>query len=180
MKQPSQSNKHRNQVATRLVTVVAVESTSTATASLSAFNRSIVPVRLSDLEDALLFADVEGGYTNQVYIERATGKLFYVSEETELDEYPEDADNLERYAVMPTKAELDLNFGLVRAFALEHLAAEDADRVFAIIRRKGAYRRFKSWLAARELLAQWHDFESERTEAALRQWCAENGIKLEG
>ena len=40
---------------------------------------------------------------------------------------------------------------------------------------RGAYGRFKDFLAARGLLEAWYAFEDERENEALRIWCDEHG-----
>ena len=52
---------------------------------------------------------------------------------------------------------------------------EQADEIF---RRRGAYARFKQLLDFHGALEKWYEFEQESTEAALRNWCSENGVQL--
>src|SRR5262249_13157430 len=45
---------------------------------------------------------------------------------------------------------------------------------------KGAYRRYRDLLARRGAHVRWYDFLNKSEEAALREWCLENGIDLSG
>jgi len=56
--------------------------------------------------------------------------------------------------------------------------AEDLDHVGEIFSRKGAYGGFKDLLARRGKIDEWHDFENEATNRALREWCSDNLIEL--
>jgi hypothetical protein len=49
-----------------------------------------------------------------------------------------------------------------------------------IFSRRGAYRRYKELLVRRDALERWYDFSNKSEAAALREWCAENGIDLSG
>ena len=75
--------------------------------------------------------------------------------------------------------ELDLGKPLVLDFAREFLP-DDYDEVRHIFSRRGAYRRYKDLLVRRTALERWYDFSNKSEEAALREWCAENGIELSG
>ena len=90
---------------------------------------------------------------------------------------PDDID--EKYISIPDKRELDLGKPLVLDFAREFLP-DDYDEVRHIFSRKGAYRRYKDLLVHRGALERWYDFSNKAEEAALREWCVENGIDLSG
>jgi hypothetical protein len=53
------------------------------------------------------------------------------------------------------------------------------DKVRGFFRRRGGYARFKSFLAALDLLDRWHRFEADRTKAELLKWCKEERIPIE-
>ena len=46
--------------------------------------------------------------------------------------------------------------------------------------RSGAYSSYKVLLERRGLLKKWYDTENSREERALRKWCKENEIELDG
>jgi hypothetical protein len=134
-------------------------------------------IEYDDIEDAFLFVSSAPEYSNTAIIDRLTGTIYYTSDMGDSDELPEDVDDSDRYVALPHKNELDLGLALVRDFVSGH-AADLAREVESIFRRRGAYSRFKHLLESRGLLDTWHEYEQTRTEAALREWCADNGIAL--
>ena len=75
------------------------------------------------------------------------------------------------------KNDLDLGRPLALRFVARELP-EQAERVGEFFRHKGAYARFKDLLESEGLLEKWYNFEAESTEKALRDWCAENDIRI--
>ena len=43
---------------------------------------------------------------------------------------------------------------------------------------RGAYSRFKQLLTSQGLLEAWYKFEEDRSNAALKAWCSDNGIDI--
>ena len=116
---------------------------------------------------------------NEAYLDRQSGKIYWHSELGDNDEeLPDDIDD-EKYISIPDKRELDLGKALVLNFAREFLP-HDYDEVRHIFSRRGAYRRYKELLVRRDALERWYDFSNKSEAAALREWCAENGIDLSG
>lgn len=93
------------------------------------------------------------------------------------EELPDDLDDSGRYIEVPHKNDLDLGKDLVFRFAGQHMQGS-YEHVRSLFQRKGAYRRFRQFLESKGLLAKWHRFEEQATEAALREWCAQNEIEL--
>jgi hypothetical protein len=62
--------------------------------------------------------------------------------------------------------------------ALGHQKDDAADEVCHIFSQRGAYSRYKDLLVRRGALERWYDFSNKSEEAALREWCVENGIDL--
>jgi hypothetical protein len=54
---------------------------------------------------------------------------------------------------------------------------DDLDQVRRYFSRRGAYGNFKDLLAQRRAIEQWHKFEDEAAQRALREWCSENSIE---
>jgi len=98
--------------------------------------------------------------------------------EEDIEAWPDDADDEEKYLSIPHKKELDLGKPLVFAFAREFLP-DEFNEVRRMFDRRGAYARFKDLLQRRKALDRWYDFETRATEAALREWCEINGITIE-
>jgi len=134
-------------------------------------------VSFCDLQLAFEFVSSGGMGENEAYLDRQSGKIYWRSEFGEIDEeLPDDIDN-EKYIAIPDRRELDLGKPLVLEFAREFLP-DDYDEVRHIFNRRGAYRRYKDLLVRRGALERWYDFSNTAEEAALREWCAENGIEL--
>ena len=138
-----------------------------------------MPVSFSDLQLAFEFVSSGGMGENEAYLDRQSGKIYWHSGFGDNDEeLPDDIDD-EKYISIPDKRELDLGKPLVLDFAREFLPV-DYDEVRHIFSRRGAYRRLKDLLVRRGAIDQWEDFSNKAEEAALREWCAENGIDLSG
>ena len=92
---------------------------------------------------------------------------------------PEDIYDAEKYVAIPHKNDLDLGRNLVLDFVDEVLpdAARDVERMFS---RRGAYANFKNLLERRRLLERWYEYEAAADEKALREWCADQGIQIDG
>lgn len=64
-------------------------------------------------------------------------------------------------------------------FAAEFLV-DALNEVQEIFSSSGAYSRFKDLLEHRGMLQQWYEYEAKVQKEALRQWCVDRGIELEG
>jgi hypothetical protein len=138
-----------------------------------------MPISFSDLQLAFEFVSSGGMGENEAYLDRQSGKIYWHSEFGDNDEeLPDDIDD-EKYIAIPGKIELDLGKPLVLDFAREFLP-DDYGEVCHIFSRRGAYRRYKDLLVRRGALERWYDFLNKAEKAALREWCAENGIDLSG
>lgn len=135
-------------------------------------------ISYDEIENAFIFVSMDQQYMHNAYRCKETGRIFYTSEMGDSDELPEDIDD-PKYISIPHKNDLDLGKDLVIEFASEFLPKE-LDRVYSIFRRRGAYSRYKELLSEKGLLDKWYKFEDDRQKAALKEWCVENGIKIEG
>ena len=150
---------------------------SASSISYSEVGGTMAVVSFSDLQLAFEFVSSGGMGENEAYLDRQSGKIYWHSEFGDNDEeLPDDIDD-EKYISIPDKRELDLGMPLVLDFAREFLP-DDYDEVRHIFSRRGAYRRYKELLVQRGALERWYDFSNKAEEAALRKWCAENGIEL--
>jgi hypothetical protein len=134
-------------------------------------------VSFSDIEDAFLFVGSAPYGTNSAYLNVETGQIFYQSELADIDEIGEEEMDWDQMIEIPHKNDLDLGQSLVFEFVETNLP-DDYGRVRDIFGRRGAYGRFKEFLAAKDLLETWYRFENEREQKALRSWCEENAIPL--
>ncbi len=138
-----------------------------------------MPVSFLDLQLAFEFVSSGGMGETEAYLDRQSGKIYWHSEfDDHNEELPDDIED-KKYIAIPDKIELELGKPLVLDFAREFLP-NDYDEVCRIFSRKGAHRRYKDLLVRRGALERWYDFSNKAEEAALREWCAENGIDLSG
>ena len=137
-------------------------------------------VKFEDIRNAFDFVSCSRYGSNEAFLRKDTGKIFYLSESEELgdlDEVTEEDLDSEEVVYIPHKNDLDLGTQLVFNFVRVRLPGE-YDRVQGIFKRPGAYSRFRSHLESKGLLQAWYDFENAEEEKALREWCKENGIEL--
>ena len=136
-----------------------------------------MPVSFAELQLAFEFVSFGDIGENEAWLDRQSGKIYCHSAYGENEEeLPADIDD-GQYIALPDKRELDLGKPMVLDFAREFLP-EDYDEIRRIFSRRGAYRRYKDLLAQRGALERWYDFSNKAEEAALREWCADNGIDL--
>jgi hypothetical protein len=140
-----------------------------------------MPVSLKDLRPAFEFVSMGTG-TNNAFLCKETGKIYWTSESGDLDgleeeELPDDLEESDKYLAIPDKYELHLGKPLALAFAREFLPAY-FDEVRHMFSKRGAYRRFRDFLLRRNALDQWYEFEERATDRALREWCEVNSITL--
>jgi hypothetical protein len=137
-------------------------------------------LKWSDLLNTFEFVSVGHHGEHQAVLRKETGEFFCHSELIDdVDEWPDDVDDEEKYLVIPDKSELGLGKPLVLDFSRECLPA-DFDEVRRMFSRKGAYGRFKDLLQRRGALERWYEFEARATENALRSWCEDNDIEVDG
>jgi hypothetical protein len=138
-----------------------------------------MPISLRELQDAFMFVSFGAPGENEAYLDTELGKIYYHSEiagDLEEEELPNDLDD-EKYIEIPHKKELDLGTPLVFDFVRQFLP-DDYDEAARIFSRRGAYGRYKDLRARRGVLERWYEFENKAEEAALREWCADNGLEL--
>ena len=134
-------------------------------------------VNLDELLDTLEFVSFSGLTQQRAYIDRTSGKIYWDSEESE-DELPDDVDDPTRFVEVPQKRDLDLGSRLALRFAYEVLP-DESDRIESFFQGRGAYARFKDFLGARGRLEEWYAFEAKQTAAALREWCEQEGLRID-
>ena len=136
-------------------------------------------MKYSDIEDAFMFVSMSPPDEHYAYLNKETGEAYYVSSLGDSDELPDDLEENDKYISIPHKNDLNLGRNLVFDFISANLPNE-FERVKGIFSRKGAYTRFKDLLESKQQLEAWYEFERKATEEALRGWCKENNITLEG
>jgi len=141
-----------------------------------------MPVSFQQILEAFEFVSMGGGPgEHQAVLCRQTGKIYWHSEFSDLDELndelPDDIEDEKKYVTIPDKRELGLGKPLVLDFAREFLP-NDFDEGRYIFGKRGAYSKFRALLARRNAVDRWDNFESKATERALREWCELNSIAL--
>jgi hypothetical protein len=138
----------------------------------------VVTVKYEDLSLAFDFVSFGAPMEHLAYISLDTGAIYWISEDNPTDEeIPDDLETSDRYVAIPHKNDLDLGSELALRFAAEELPERYA-RIQEFFHHRGAYARFKDLLAAEGRLDRWYQFETEATDKALKEWCAENGIQV--
>ena len=133
-------------------------------------------VNFSDLQLAFEFVSSGGMSENEAYLDRSRARSTGIpNSATTTKNCP--TISTTRSTLQSRKRELDLGKPLVLDFARQFLP-DDYDEVRHIFSRRGAYRRYKDLLVRRGALERWYDFSNKAEEAALREWCAQNGIDL--
>jgi hypothetical protein len=137
-------------------------------------------MNFSDIEAAFYFVSSGRPHEHSALLSRETGQIYYVSELGDSDKLPDDVeDEPEKYVRIRHKDNLGLGMSLVFSFVAESLL-DEFDTVQRIFRSKGAYSRFKSLLEEKGLLEAWYKYEDSHQKEALRQWCIEQKIEIEG
>lgn len=117
---------------------------------------------------------------HEAYLCTKTGEIHWHSEYGDNDApLPDDIEDSEKYIPIPHKNDLGLGKPLVLKFAGEFLP-DALNKVQEIFGRAGAYARFKDLLEHRGVLQQWYEYEAKAQEEALRQWCEDCGVQLDG
>jgi hypothetical protein len=142
---------------------------------------SSMPVNFDELELALDLVSSDGLYIHEAFVCRQTGKIYWRSEGSDLDELedelPDDIEDETKYALLPTKRDFDLGKPLVLDFARDILPG-DLGEIRSIFSRRGAYQKFRSLLLRRNALDEWYKYEAKATKQALRDWCEVKGIEI--
>jgi phosphinothricin acetyltransferase len=144
--------------------------------------KAVVKIKYDDLQSAFEFVSSGAPTEHSAYISLDTGQIHWVSDGVDLedeDEPPKDVETSDRYIAVPHKKDLDLGRYLVTRFVRQVMPDSEAE-VEAIFRRRGAYGRYKGLLDAKGQLEAWYRFEEAAQDDALRAWCVENEIEIEG
>ena len=130
-----------------------------------------------DLEQAFDFASAGEIVQASAFVSRESGRIYWVSDDLEEEELPDNLEDTEHYAEVPTKRSLGLGKHLVLRFMSKELT-EKFDVVDGFFRRRGAYGRFKDLLEENGVLEKWYRFEEESIREALCAWAEEEDITV--
>jgi hypothetical protein len=135
-----------------------------------------------DIEDAMMFVSSAGYGENSAILDKSTGKIYYRSAYGNLDEseeFDEDEFDPDIHIAIPHKNDLDPRKAIVFEFVKKYVP-EIYEKVENIFRKRGAYSRYKDLLDSKSSLQKWYDYENQRVQQALFQWCEENEIDIKG
>ncbi len=136
-------------------------------------------IKFSDIEMAFEYVSFGAPSENSAFLSKESGKIFYYTEYGDNEEeLPEDVGDVEKYIEIPHKNDLGLGRSLAFKFAAQFMPGS-VDQVYEFFSNRGAYRRYKQFLADRSMLEQWHEYENEQERAALREWCELEKIEFE-
>ena len=127
-------------------------------------------IKFSDIEHAFFYVSSAPMTANTAILCKETGEIFYASDYDDENQIPEEIYFREDCIEIPHRNDLDLGRNLVSEF-VEQYMPEDFERVREILRRKGAYGKYKDLLEDRNILQKWYDFENARQTETLREWC---------
>ena len=135
-------------------------------------------IKFDEIENAFLYTNMGSDYENSATLNKETGEIYYQSDLGDSDELPEDIDD-DKYIELPDKNDLNLGKRLVFQFVMEFMP-EKLNKVEEIFSRKGAYARYKDLLEYEEKLNEWYAYENEAQAKALKEWCEDNDIAING
>ena len=136
-------------------------------------------IKFSDIEHAFFYVSSAPMTAKTAILCKETGEIFFASDYDDENHIPEEIYFREDCIEIPHRNDLDLGRNLVFEF-VEQYMPEDFERVREILRRKGAYGKYKDLLEDRNILQKWYDFENARQTETLREWCEDNEIALNG
>lgn len=115
----------------------------------------MVTIQYEDLSLAFHFVSSGAPMERQAFISMDTGEIYWVSAVAPTDdELPDDFEESDRYLEIPHRNDLDLGQALALRFVEQELPGA-YDRVVRFFGHRGAYRRFKDYLAEVGCLDRW-------------------------
>ncbi len=136
-------------------------------------------VSLDALRNALLFIDDMDGRA-EAWVDRRSGAVHIVAEDLDPDELtlPDDLGDPEHFLALPPSHDLYAERELAFDFVAGRLPADER-LVRAMFTKKGAYRALRALLAERGVLEDWYRCKDTAIDAALADWCRDNGLRLQ-
>src|ERR1700704_2320771 len=98
---------------------------------------------------------------NNAYIAVDTGVIYWRSEVNPVEkDVPDDLETSDRYITIPPKNDLDLGRSLALRFAAQEIP-DRYEQAKDVVRREGAYGRFKQLLEIENVLEKRYKYEAE-------------------
>jgi hypothetical protein len=148
-----------------------------------------LPVKLQDVIEALQFTEDSISY----FLDRRTGEIEMMTEEVwsagEKDElistYPEwqrdlilkarEIQSTDHFVELPSKLEID-SYDMMEQFCREYPNRQISEKLSAVIKGKGAFRRFRDMIADLAIQDEWNRFEHQQFEDIAVEWLEDEGI----
>jgi hypothetical protein len=148
-----------------------------------------LPVKLQDVIDALQFTED----CNSYFLDRRTGEIELITEEVwsaaeddePLSSYPEwernlilkarEIQNTDHFIELPNKTDIN-SYEIMERFCHQYQNRQISEKLSAVIKGKGAFRRFKNMIDDLEIHDEWHHFEHQQLEDLAVEWLEANGI----
>lgn len=148
-----------------------------------------LPVKLQDVIDAL---QSTGDFISY-FLDRRTGEIELITEEVwsagEKDElistYPEwqrdsilkarEIQSTDHFVELPSKDEID-SYKIMEQFCREYPNRRISENLSAVIKGKGAFRRFKDMVDDLGIQDEWNRFEHQQFEDLAVEWLEANEI----
>ncbi len=142
---------------------------------------SPVTVSLDELIQALDWVSDLLNSENMAFVCRESGRIYMTSEDdfgVELEpDLPSDIDDVEKYAIVPSRQDLRLGKRLAVRFVQTSLP-ERLEETYEMFAARGAYARFKDMLEREQALDAWYAFEAEAVERGLREWAESEALAV--
>ena len=136
-------------------------------------------IKFKDIEEAYDFVSFGPYGDHSALLDKSSGKIYWHLESSDFEEAPEGIWDSDDAIEIPHKNDLGLGNQVVFDFVRSQ-APDDYRHVREMFSRRGAYARYKQFLESKGLLDEWYDCEQKTQEKALREWCKEHEIELDG
>ena len=144
-------------------------------------------IKWDDLDTAFKSDGESVGMESPVFCKESNSVLWPTEDSWDIEDFeseieiktPGNHEDDESKITFPSQRQLDLGHRLVFRFA-EEIIPNFEDEVSQIFNRKGAYRRFRSFLERNDFLEAWYKFENYHTALALVEWANEEGLEVTG
>lgn len=134
----------------------------------------------SELSSAYDYANFYNDPEAAAYVNVKEGKIVVLvpEERSESGEYEEARKALQKgeWIALPEKRELGLGKDLVFRFAEDHFSLNEQRFIAGMFSRSGAYGNWRDFLECKGLLNEWHQFENEEEDKALKEWLTDMEI----
>ena len=145
------------------------------------------PVKLQDVIEALQFTDDSISH----FLDRRTGEMmtedvWSAADNDELiSTYPEwqrdsilkarEIQSTDHFVELPSKFEID-SYDMMEQFCHEYTNRGISEKLSAVIKGKGAFRRFRDMISDLGIQDEWNRFEYQQFEDIAVEWLEDEGI----